>query len=368
MYERITLIGIGLIGGSLAAVLKKHHPDLHVTGCDVADVLDAALDRGLIDTAEPDPELAVRDADLVVLATPVGAMAAVLDAIAPALRPGAVVTDVGSVKAPVVRHAQAVLGASNPFVGGHPMAGSERSGVAAADPFLFENATYVLCPSAGQDASTFRTEHASLLGLVQSTGARIMLLEPERHDRIAAAVSHVPQLVAVALMNTAAELNRDDPAFLRLAAGGFRDMTRIAASSYDIWDDILLANRGPITDALDRLKDRIGTQRGMIDAGEARTLAADFRTARHARRSIPRDMRGFLKPLADVYVYAEDRPGFLFHLTRVVFEAGLNIKDIELTKIREGTGGAFRLGFDDGEKANQAVAILEAAGYTAYRL
>jgi prephenate dehydrogenase len=323
---------------------------------------------GLVDTGHDSPSAAVEHADLVVLATPVSAMDGLLGEIAPHLAPGATVTDVGSVKSPVVHSADRRLPSAIPFVGGHPMAGSEQGGVARADLFLFENATYVLCPPAGMREETFKERFADLIDMVELTGARILLLAPERHDRIAAAVSHLPQLVAVSLMTMASKSETSDGAFLRLAAGGFRDMTRIAASSFELWDDILTSNKVYVAEALTALIESLTEQRNRLEAGEMGYFLEAFRLAGTARRAIPRDMKGFLHPLSDAYVYGEDRPGFLFHLTKVLFEAGLNIKDIELLKMREGSGGAFRLGFSTDEDANAAVAMLNAGGYTAYRL
>ncbi|MEM8602154.1 MAG: prephenate dehydrogenase/arogenate dehydrogenase family protein, partial [Bacteroidota bacterium] len=310
----------------------------------------------------------VRDADLVVLGAPMRYLPVLLSDIAPHLKPGAVVTDVGSVKTPLVAHAADVLPDRNPFVGGHPMAGAERGGIAHADAFLFENATWVLCPPADLGEADVPNRFPALIDLVEATGARVLLLDAARHDRIAALVSHVPQLVAVLLMTLAAASNDDDDAFLRLAAGGFRDMTRIASSPFDLWRDILVANEGPVLDALARLADALQATRYNLASTNLDALGLDFDLARTVRNTIPKNTKGFLAPLADVYVYAEDRPGFLLRLVQTLYDGGLNIKDIELLKIREGTGGAFRFGFASATDADQAVAALTDAAYTAYRL
>lgn len=362
------MLGVGLIGGSLGLVWKKNRPALTIVGFDEPEVLEVARARGAIDERAASAAAAVREADLVVLATPIGPMLRLLEEIAPHLRPGALVSDVGSVKGPVVAQARAVLPAANPFVGGHPMAGSEKGGIAHADPFLFENATYVLCPPDGLDEPAFTETCADYIGLVQTTGARLLVLEAARHDRIAATVSHLPQLLAVTLMQYAAEANEADDAFLRLAAGGFRDMTRIAASPFRMWRDIVMANNGPLLDVLAGFASALQRTRHRVAAEDLDALRQLFDEARTARESIPRDTKGFLHPLADVYVYAEDRPGELTTITRVLFEADLNIKDIELLKVREGTGGAFRIGFADEPTAEAATEALRQAQYTAYRL
>lgn len=361
--ERIAIIGVGLIGGSLGLVWKKRVPDVMIVGYDDDEVLQKALKRGAIDEAAGTAQDAVEDADLVVLATPIRSILSLLEEIAPSLKPGVIVTDVGSVKSPILDLAREVLPEHAAFVGGHPMAGSERRGIDHADTLLFENATYVLCPP-GNDAARC----SRLITLIEATGARVLLLQASRHDEIAATVSHLPQLLAVGLMNYAAERNRNDEAFLKLAAGGFRDMTRIASSPFHVWQDIILANEGPILDVLAGFATRLQRLRNRIVEGDLDELRELFDSARSSRESIPRDTKGFLHPLADLYVYAVDRPGELLSITRILHDSDINIKDIELLKIREGTGGAFRIGFSDEGTADRAASLLSEAGYTAFRL
>lgn len=365
--QQIGIVGTGLIGGSLGLAWKRH-ADVTIIGFDERHVLDRALERGAVDKGAASPADAVRGSDLVVLATPIRSILSMLEHVSPHLKEGAIVTDVGSVKRPIVEHALEILPAHATFIGGHPMAGSERRGIDHADALLFENATYVLCPPGGPDDDDFESKYASFISLVSLTGARLILLPPERHDRVAAIVSHLPQLLATALMNYAIEENRDDEAILKLAAGGFRDMTRIASSPFDVWRDIILANTGPILDALSGFVTELQNLRHRVAVEDLDAIEKAFESARQARETIPRDTKGFLHPLADVFVYAEDRPGELLAITRVLHEAGLNIKDIELLKIREGTGGAFRIGFSDDETAEQASNELQRTGYTAYRL
>lgn len=337
-------------------------------GFDEPTVLDAALKRGAIDHKAATPEAAVRDADLVVLATPLAPMLQLLETIASHLKPGALVTDVGSVKQPVMEHARDVLLPENRFIGGHPMAGAEHRGVAYADAFLFENATYVLCPSQGTPDDYFTDDEAGFLAIVRATGGRVLLMDAARHDRIAAAVSHLPQLLSVLLMNYVADLNTNDEAFLRLAAGGFRDMTRIASSPFGMWRDVLLANQHDILDALAGFTTLLQKMRNRLIEEDLDTIATHFAESARVRDTIPRDSKGFLSPLSDVYVYAEDRPGELLSIVQVLFNAGINIKDIELLKIREGTGGAFRLSFSGDLVAAEAIAVLTGARFHAYRL
>ncbi len=366
MIERIAVVGMGLIGGSLALAWKERREDLTLVGHDVPDVLEKAVRLGMIDHAAGSVQDAVRGADLVVLSVPLDAMRPLLKRAAPHLEPGALVTDVGSVKMPVLRDARRLLPPANAFVGGHPMAGSEKGGISSADAFLFENAAYVLCPPLGQESEPWLEQFAPLVEVVEATGARVFPLAAELHDRIAACISHLPQIVATALMRLVSE--QPDKAFTQLAAGGFRDMTRIASSPFAMWDPILDANRKPILDALSTFGDILSEYARALEHKDSGTLCRAFDAARSLRDAIPRDSRGFLYPLSDIYVYAEDRPGVLAHITGTLFQNGISIKDIALLRIREGTGGAFRLSFENDQVAEAAVVSLGKAGCRAQRL
>ncbi len=365
MIERVAIIGIGLIGGSLALAWKERLPSLHVTGFDKPDVLDQAIKRGVIDHGASSVADAVLRADAVFLAVPLNALESVLGALAPHLRPHTVVTDVGSVKQPVIKAAAHLLPGRIRFIGGHPMTGSEQSGLKGADSFLFENAVYVLCPDGQEDSDAYR----ALTHLVESTGARVLSMDSVQHDRVVACVSHLPQLLATNLMNVAADRSQANPITLQLAAGGFRDMTRIASSPFEMWSAVLEANRTDVGTALDDLIYALEfTRKQLHHGGDLQELRPIFERARAIRNTIPRDFKGFLRPLSDVFVYAKDQPGVLAHITGTLFKQGISIKDIELLKIREGTGGAFRISLEDDRTADAAVAALKSQGCRAHRL
>lgn len=357
--NRIALVGVGLIGGSLALALKRHAPGLSVIGFDTPAVLDLAHERGAIDERAASVEAAIVGADLVVLATPLAPALSLLSEIAPHLGPSTIVTDVGSVKSPITRHAAKALPAGATFIGGHPMTGSEKRGVSNADAVLFENAVYVLCPE-NADSPEFE----ALSGLIGLTGARIRVMNAGDHDRAAARVSHIPQLLATTLVN---QIQGDADA-ASLAAGGFRDMTRIASSSFEIWRDILVGNEGPILDELASISSALQRLRNRLAETDMDAVAETFRTAAAIRNDIPANSKGFLNPLSDVFIYTPDEPGALLTIVTVLSEAKVDIKDIELLKIREGTGGTFRLGFRDSDASSDAVRALTSAGLHAYKL
>jgi prephenate dehydrogenase len=370
MIERISILGTGLIGGSLGLAWRERRPSCTIVGHDRPAVLEQAEARGAIDEKAADPVTAVADADLVVLATPLATVLTMLEAVADHAPDDAIITDVGSVKTPVLDQAADVLSAGRPFVGGHPMAGAEQAGIDHADPLLFENAVYVLCLPDDREADALEGPFAPFVDLVEATGARPLLLDPERHDRLVAAVSHLPQLLAVALVNTVAGADDADEAAnlaLELAGGGFRDMTRIADSPFDMWRDILVGNEGPIHDALSHFRRTLRALRNRLLEDDLEGLETAFSDAQTARDAVPGDSKGFLHPLADVYVRAPDEPGIIHELTGHLVAADLNIKDIELQKIREGTGGTFRLAFSTAADADAAVEALGDADYEAWR-
>ena len=367
MPLQVVIIGTGLMGGSMGLALRAADSSTVVIGVDSEEVLSLALARGAISEGSLVASSAVSRADLVIIATPPSVALAVLEEIAPFVPPGAVVTDMSSVKRPIAIAAQQWLGKNVLFVGGHPMTGSEKSGIKHANSLLFENATYVLCPH--EQAPMESPEQYKLLTeVLGQSGARIIVMSATKHDRIAACVSHIPQILSVLLVNLAGKARLRDPEVLLLAAGGFRDMTRIASSPFQMWRDILESNEDEIVGALNILQSQIEEVKTDLISGDLTLMRGQFQDAEQTRDFIPTDRKGFLKPLADVFVFTSDRPGALVDITSSLFQAKLNIKDIELLRIREGTGGTFRLGFDSLLDAKQAVDVLNLAGFSAYQL
>lgn len=238
------------------------------------------------------------------------------------------------------------------------MAGAERGGLAHARADLFENAAWVLCPEGG----ALQPRHAPLVEMVQATGARPVVLDAATHDRFVARVSHLPHLVAVALVNAALG---DAPDARMLAAGGFRDMTRIAASPPALWHQILRANRPAVLAALARLDEALADLRRAVDTSDADALAARFDAAAGARAGLPVNAKGFLRPLAELTLDADDRVGFLARALGALADANVDVKDVELLKVREGQDGVFRLAFASDAVAEIALATLRAHGFTA---
>ncbi len=286
--KRVAIVGVGLIGGSFAAALRRAGVVASLVGVDRnAQALERAAALGVIDTAAESVSDATAGADLVVVSVPVRAMAPVLHDVALALDPAAVVTDVGSTKEDVTRAARAELRGHFPrFVPGHPIAGREASGVEAATPDLFKGARVVLTPVEETAADAIELVRSCW----EAAGGRVALLDARAHDRIFASVSHLPHLLSFALVSEIA--SRPDAAELfGFAAGGFRDFTRIAASSPEMWRDIALANRAALLEELDRYGARLAVFRELVDKGDGpglHRLMAEARASRQALGTSPR--------------------------------------------------------------------------------
>lgn len=355
---RITIIGLGVIGGSLGLAIKMNNPGVTIAGFDVPRVLRRAKQRKAIDIAASSLRDAVEEASIVFVCTPVQTILTTLGTISRYIRASTIVTDVGSVKGVVQSRAKKEFSSRGIFIGGHPMAGSEGSGIQYADALLFQNAVYVLCP-----LKRNRKGLHTLVALLKSIGARILIMDAHEHDRVAAVVSHLPQLIAVSLMDLAADKNKKNAAYLQLAAGGFRDMTRIASSPFPIWKDILANNVVAVRDVLREF----GKMLGDIDTGirerSLSQLGRKFLRAKKFRDAIPKNSKGFLHSLHDLYVWVDDKPGMLAKMTASLSRGGVNINDIELLKVREGQGGTFRLSFDSVEATRTAATSLRRAGF-----
>lgn len=289
IFEKLAIFGVGLIGGSVALALKAAGQTGTIVGVGRnADALKQAIDMGVIDRAAS-AEDAVRDADMVLLATPVGQFESILQSIAPHLSSNAVITDAGSTKGDVVAAMQAALGAHlNRCVPAHPIAGAEKSGVAAARAELFKGKNVVLTPlpETDDDATRKATQ------LWQACGANLTEMTVEAHDRIFAAVSHLPHLLAFALVDDIAG-RPDAEQILKFAAGGFRDFSRIAGSSPEMWRDISLANREALLNEIDAYQAELSLLRRMLVDGDGDALEALFQNARQARNAW---IKNFEKP------------------------------------------------------------------------
>jgi cyclohexadieny/prephenate dehydrogenase len=284
LFDRVAIIGIGLIGSSLARVLRRDSPDTVIAACARrAETLDAVRRLGIADLATDDSARAVEGADLVVIATPLSAYAEIARRIAPALKDGAIVTDVGSVKGAAIAALQPELPARVHFVPGHPVAGTEHSGPESGFAGLFDGRWCILTPPPEADPQAV----AKVRALWEGAGMRVVTMAPEHHDKVLAVTSHLPHLIAYTIVGTATELGEDlQSEVVAYSAGGFRDFTRIAASDPVMWRDVFLTNREAVLEVLQRFSEDLTALQRAIRRGDGDTLHDWFTRTRAIRRSI----------------------------------------------------------------------------------
>ncbi len=282
LFQRAALVGVGMLGGSLGRAMLKRGLVKEVVGIDhCPGVLAKALTLGAVSSTTASLPEGVGGADLVILAAPVVAVLELLPKIAPYLAPGALVSDVCSTKSAVLNQAKACLPASVTFLGGHPMAGSEKDGVEALDWQLFENAVYVLTYTLRNAASR------QFVRLVEQLGAIPVEMRAEQHDRVVANISHLPHLAASVLAEVVAANSQDREEILMLAAGGFRDTTRVALGNPQLWRDICLTNQSELVILLDAYLRELGAVRDLVATGDENGLLAHFQRARDFRSRVP---------------------------------------------------------------------------------
>ncbi len=335
---RVALLGTGLIGGSIGLALRRLEGIESISCFDRdASAAAAAVERGAADRAAASAEAAVAGADVVFVATPVSSIAAVVREAALALADGVVVTDVGSTKSRVVIEVERSLPEGATFVGGHPMAGTEEEGIGAAKASLFDGSWWILTPTPRVEAHAYQRLHS----LISSLGAQVLALDPDRHDELLAVISHLPHLTATTLMNMAAERGREHQGLLSLAAGGFRDVTRVAASNPAIWLDICAENAEAIVAALEEFSSRLSSLAAIVRVRDAAQLQEQFVAARGSRKALTGKRAG--GELVEVSLPVPDRPGVLADVTTTVGALGINIEDIQIVHAEEGGRGTLRL-------------------------
>jgi prephenate dehydrogenase len=286
--RQITVIGTGLIGGSLGLALKKHRFAGRIIGCDRAPVLERARTKGAIDDGHTNPADAVRGSQVIVLAAPVGAILDLIARLGPALPPKTLLTDTGSTKAEILARATAVFGkqTGRRFLAGHPMAGKEQSGVEFADPDLFQGAAWLFTPSTGQNV--YSGLGGEFVEWIESIGARVASMDAAEHDELCGWISHLPQMISTALAATLVEEYGEDAPLLEAGGRALREMTRISASPYSMWRDVALTNKKNIAGALLKLEQRLAHIRENLDTRE---LAMEFERAHQLKKASPQRHR-----------------------------------------------------------------------------
>ncbi|MCK4778274.1 MAG: prephenate dehydrogenase [Actinomycetia bacterium] len=356
--KKVAIIGVGLIGGSIGLALRENYPDLKVIGIPRREeTIIEALNRGAVTEGTLDKKEGVKGADIIFVATPVQTVRSVVEEIYPYVKDKAIITDVGSTKSEIVSKIESFIPENINFIGGHPLAGSERTGIEAASPTLFKNTSYMLTPTKKTDSGAFKTLHK----LLTSIGANIVAMEPERHDKVTAYISHLPHLLASSLVQMTGEQSEDVENLLSFTAGGFRDMTRIAAGSPSIWVDIFLSNAGALSKVVDEYRDVLLKIKDAIKSKDKEVLNEFLEGARKKRLNLPVRAEKKLEFLRDILIPVKDKPGALSEVTVAFGRLGINIEDIEII---HGDGqGLLKITISGEEKSKKAIKELEKMGF-----
>ena len=360
----IGFIGLGLTGGSIAKALRKFHPEYRLMAYSATPAtLELAKKENLIDVSLSSQDERFCECDYIFLCAPVSTNIQYLDFLKTVIHPDCIITDVGSVKGEI-HQAVTMLGLDGNFIGGHPMAGSEKTGLKNAKDYLLENAYYLITP--GGEISV--TKLGNFLDLVQSMGAIPMVLTYEEHDYITAAVSHLPHIVAASLVNLVHNLDTPDHHMRTVAAGGFKDITRIASSSPDMWQPICLENRRQISRVLDEYIRLLVQARCWVDQEEATDIYRMFEQAREYRDDIPDNFGGPIRKTYDIYCDIYDEAGGIATVATMLATNNISIKNIGIIHNREFGEGVLRIEFYDQESCSTAEKVLSDRNYTLHKL
>ncbi len=359
--KNIAIIGVGLIGGSLALALKALPNVSKVVGIGRRkESIEKALALNVIDEGCLDIGEGVREADVVWVATPVGSILDVIEKAIPHLRTGATITDTGSTKANIVKRVEEILPPRFYFIGGHPMAGSEKQGVESASADLFRNTYYLLTPTTRTNTASFQLIHS----LITQIGGSVLAIDAEKHDKAMATISHLPHFLSAILVNLAGQQIEESENLLRLAAGSFRDMTRIAASSPNLWLDITFENKEAILKVCREFREELSDISKLIEKGDRKGLVEKLTLAREIRQSLPAIFPKDLKELKELSIPVKDKPGVISEITLTIGALGINIEDIEIIHASDHRSGVLGLVIIGEEAAQKARNALVNKGYT----
>lgn len=363
-YMNIGIVGVGLLGGSLAAILKqKYGSKVSIFAFSSHNTLAKAKETGFYSGYHTYDELSSKTSnlDFIFLCAPIKIIVSHIEILAqnPLFERKVVITDIGSTKKHIMDCAEKYFGKRTDvcYIGGHPMTGNEFSGIEAADPTLYENAIYVITPT----DSTPNDLLNRYIDLVKDIGAIPMIMNADKHDKVVAGISHLPQMLATGLVDL---ISKEEHVGLSktLSAGGFRDMTRIASSQYKMWADIISTNKQNIEFMIDSYISELKYIKQSLQDGEIEKI---FENARATRADIPLSRKGLMISYFEITVRVLDEPGTLLKISTILADNGINIKDISVQKSRENAGGHFRLGFDTELSRTQAIELLQLKGYSA---
>lgn len=362
MTDQIGFIGFGLIGGSLAKSIKKYGLTKQIIAYDSHhDSLEVAKKDGTIDIIATSINDGFDQCDLIFLCCPVNVNIQLFKELTSIVKADCIITDVGSTKGDIHKSINA-LNLKTKFIGGHPMTGSEKSGYSASSIQLFENIYYILTPSDHSNAADLEV----LTTLISAIDSIPIIMTVEEHDQVTASISHVPHILAILIVNAVKELDTDKHYMHTLAAGGFKDITRIASGSPIMWQQICLSNKAPILFALKHYKTMLDTIETIIESGDVEQLKLQFENAKDYRATFNDSKSGLLPRTHSFGIDINDELGIIAKIATLLSEAHINIKNIGIVNNREVDKGVLRIQFDDQTNMNQSITLLTNLGYTLY--
>ena len=355
MTRKVLIIGLGLIGGSVALSLQKA-PQTKVYGYDVNEKTRRLANQlNIVHEIVEDPALVASKMDFIIFGTPVNATIAWMDEVLKwQLKPTVIVTDTGSTKSLIMEQALKLKAQQITFIGGHPMAGSHKSGVTAAKPHLFENAYYMVTPFQDENEENI----CKLETLLKYTHGKLIRVDAKEHDHMTAVVSHFPHIVAASLVHQLDSERSVQPLTAKLAAGGFRDITRIASSNAQLWRDITLQNRFELIDQLQKWTGEMQKVQAILESGDAEKIEAYFEQARIVRDDLPISAGAFYMPF-DLYVDIPDYPGVISEITKYLADDQISITNLRIVEAREDIFGILVISFQSNEDRERAVKCIQ---------
>ncbi len=361
-FNKVGFIGLGLIGGSIAKKMKADHPDIHIYAtAHHEETVKEAYREGLIDNDTLLPLTAFHDCDIIFLCAPVQRNLDYLSELKDIIQKDCYITDVGSTKTEI--HEEVIrLGLEANFIGGHPMTGSEKTGILAADKTLLENAYYIITPTAitpQSDVEDFRE-------FVRSLGSIPLILDYKTHDYSTAAISHLPHMIAYSLVNLVQQIDDDNETMKSIAAGGFKDITRIASSSPVMWQNICASNREQILVLMDKYTALLSRLRNYIEASDEPALLDFFQSAKDYRDSLSLPSIKTESTYYELFVDLPDETGGIAKVSRILADAGISIKNIGIVNNREFEEGILHISFADERSRSTAKELLVKQGYTTH--
>jgi prephenate dehydrogenase len=361
--KKITIIGLGLIGSSLARALRQYLGITNIIAINRSmEPINEAIKDGCILRGFSDINAQIENSDIIFICTPVKSTIDYIRKLSVVVNPNCIITDVGSTKGEIISFVNNMP--SPPcFVGGHPMTGTEKTGYSAGIAHLFENAYYVLTPC----KSTTESALDHMINLVKGIGGIPVIMDADEHDTITGGVSHVPHIIASSLVNLVKELDSKDRKMQMLAAGGFRDITRIASSSPEIWENIVMSNKKKIIGILDVYLDILNRFKTYMKSGDSKKIYRFFQSAKDYRDLFSSERKGLITPVHDIIVDVVDEPGTIGKIATLLGENKINIKNINVSNSREFEQGCLRVTLPDSKSVNIAFDLLRNSGYKVYK-